>query len=52
MAEGLAASGICRNQVSQLWLLSSRRCGQRIEALALFGGQPIGQPAMQLPGGA
>ena len=51
MAVGLAASGICRNQVSQIWPVSSRRCGQRIKSLSLFSGQPVGQPAIHLPAG-
>jgi hypothetical protein len=52
MAIGLAACGICRNQVSQVWLavvLAALR--QRIEAPALFGGQPMAQPVMHVPPG-
>jgi hypothetical protein len=51
MAAGLAASGICRSQGQPVLSALLTALGQRIEALALFGGQAIGEPAMHfLPG--
>ena len=49
MAAGLAASGICRSQVSQFCPALFPAMGQRIEALALFGGQAISKPTMHFP---
>jgi hypothetical protein len=48
MPVGVAASGICRNQVSQTWPVSSRR-SISIESFSLISGQPVGQPAIHLP---